>query len=78
MAEKSSFVKASEELHLAQPSVSSRIQSLENELGYSLFIRNRKSVELSPEGQAFLPYAHKMIKTADDAKKTLVSMSNSV
>lgn len=47
-----SFTAASEKLYLSQPTVSSHIQSLEEELGKRLILRTTKSLEVTPLGQA--------------------------
>lgn len=48
VAETLSFTRASELCHVAQPAISQQIQSLEKELGFSLFVRSTKGVELIP------------------------------
>ena len=48
VAETLSFTRASELCHVAQPAISQQIQSLEKELGFSLFVRSTKGVELLP------------------------------
>ena len=48
------FARAAEQLHVTQPTVSHQIQSLERELGVSLFRRSTRTVELTMEGQIFL------------------------
>lgn len=52
-----SFSAAADDLHLAQPSVSARILSLERELGVTLFERGGRNVQLTDAGRALLPYA---------------------
>ncbi|WP_371372815.1 LysR family transcriptional regulator [Sporomusa aerivorans] len=47
------FTRAAEELHVAQPSITSSIQKLEEELGVTLFDRSQKKVTLTTEGAAF-------------------------
>lgn len=47
------FTRAAEELHVAQPSITSSIQKLEEELGVTLFDRSQKKVTLTTEGLAF-------------------------
>ncbi len=47
------FTKAAEHLYLSAPTVTHHIQTLEDELGATLLIRNNKSVSLTPAGEAF-------------------------
>lgn len=56
-----SFSKASNELYISQSSLSRRIMSLEDELGYQLFIRKKgvRAVELTQAGRAFIESAAK-------------------
>ena len=50
------FSRAAAMLFTSQPAVSRSMAELERELGCRLFIRNRRGVELTPEGRMF--YAH--------------------
>lgn len=56
-----SFSAAAEKLYITQPALGRRIRALEEELGYSLFIRNKgvRHVELTKQGQAFIGIAHR-------------------
>lgn len=54
VAEYSNFTKASEELHVSQPAITTAVKNLEDELGFKLFIRERKGVILTREGEQFL------------------------
>lgn len=65
------FTKSAEMLHVAQSTVSSRLKSLERELGKKLFIRTNTGVELTPAGLTFLPYAKRIIELFDESKKEL-------
>lgn len=47
---------AAKQLSLTQTGVTQRIRSLENELGTTLFLRSRKGMQLTQEGQALLRY----------------------
>lgn len=64
-----SISAASETLFVSQPALSRRIHTLENELGYQLFIRNKgqKKIELTAQGKAFVPVARRMLDAWKDA-----------
>ena len=64
VAEERNFTKAADRLSLTQPAVSHQIKSLEDELGVKLFIRTSKSVRLTREGHAYIPYASDIVKLA--------------
>lgn len=51
-----SITLAAKELFLSQPTVSRLIQNLENDLGITLFIRTKKGLLLTPEGNGLRDY----------------------
>jgi DNA-binding transcriptional LysR family regulator len=67
VAEELHFRRAAERLHLAQPSVSQQIRTLEAELGVPLFQRNRRGAQLTAAGAALLPEAKALLGRADQA-----------
>jgi len=67
VAEYLSFRKAAQQLHIAQPPLSRQIRQLEEYLGVTLFIRDKRRVELTKAGQAFLEEAKKLIVQAGHA-----------
>ena len=60
VAEKLSFTRAAETLHLAQSSVSAQIKSLEQELDLKVFDRIGRRVQLTEAGRKLVAYARKM------------------
>ena len=50
------FSRTAEQLHMSVSAVSRNIQKLEEELGQVLFHRDRRHMELSPAGSAFVDY----------------------
>lgn len=56
-----SITKAAEVLYISQPALSRRIKSLENELNYKLFVRQKgvRKIELTPQGESFVLIAEK-------------------
>ncbi|RUV88502.1 LysR family transcriptional regulator [Mesorhizobium sp. M1A.F.Ca.IN.020.32.1.1] len=63
--------RAAGELNLAQSSVSDQIQSLEAELGATLFTRSRQGLDLTPAGEALQAYAEELLALADDARAAI-------
>ncbi len=62
------FAKAAERLNVSQPTVTNQIKSLEEELNAKLFNRSTRSVELTPDGLAFVTDAKSMILIMRQAK----------
>lgn len=56
-----SFTRAAEELHVAQPSITSAIQKLEEEIGVQLFDRSQKKIVTTAEGAAFRSRIEKIL-----------------
>lgn len=67
VAEWLNFRKAAQQLHVAQPPLSRQIRQLEDYLGVVLFVRDKRKVELTKAGHAFLEEARKMIMQAGRA-----------
>jgi LysR family nitrogen assimilation transcriptional regulator len=61
------FSKASLKLSMSQSVLTRQIQSLEKELGFSLYRRTGRGVELTQEGIVFEGYAREIIKTHQTA-----------
>lgn len=51
VAEKLNFTEAAKALYISQPSLSKQIGLLEEELGFHLFLRNKRMVRLTPAGE---------------------------
>ena len=65
VAEQLNFRKAAEMLYVTQPLLSKQISELEDEIGYPLFIRNTRTVSLTPAGEVMLAEANKLIRQAE-------------
>lgn len=63
------FVKAAERLFVTQSTVSARIQSLEQQLGCQLFVRNKAGTTLTPAGRQFQKHAATLMRTVERARQ---------
>ncbi len=64
------FSHAARRLYVAQSAISEQIKDLEDEVGVALLHRNRRQVTPTPEGEAFLREAKKVLAAADNAIET--------
>jgi len=58
VAERKTVYGAAGDLHITQTAVTQRIHTLETRLGTTLFIRTRRGMMLTSEGEALLRYCH--------------------
>jgi DNA-binding transcriptional LysR family regulator len=68
VAETRHFTRAADLVHVAQPSLSQQIKSLERELGADLFLRARGNITLTDAGEALLPLARRILADAETAR----------
>lgn len=61
VAEERSFTRAAQLLHVSQPALSAQIREFERRLGFALFQRTSRRVELTAEGRLFLGNARRMV-----------------
>ena len=60
-----SFSRAADKLHIAQPTISTHIRQLEEELGTHLILRTTKSIEITSQGWDAYRYASKILDLRD-------------
>lgn len=65
VVEYKSFSKAAEKLNSAQPTISTHIRQLEEELNTQLILRTTKSIEITPQGWDAYKYAIKILELRD-------------
>lgn len=58
----SSMNEAARKLFISQPSLSTAIRELEEEIGLELFRRSNRGISITPEGEEFLGYARQMVE----------------
>jgi DNA-binding transcriptional LysR family regulator len=61
------FISAAERLHVTQSTVSARIHALEQQLGCTLFVRNKAGTTLTPAGRQFQKHAGILVRTVEHA-----------
>lgn len=76
VAETESFSVASKILGYAQPTVTTHIQALENELNTKLFERLGHKIKLTPQGERLLYYSENILKYSSEAIADLSSNSS--
>src|SRR5689334_1027262 len=64
LAETLHFGRAAQRLHMTQPPLTQAIAQLERLLGVRLFDRTKRSVKLTPAGDALLPQARELLARA--------------
>ena len=69
VAEEENVSRAASKLHVSQPGVSRQIHDLEDEIGFSLFDRNGKSVRLTAAGKIFFGEAREILERTSEAVK---------
>jgi DNA-binding transcriptional LysR family regulator len=62
------FINAAERLHVTQSTVSARIHALEQQLGCTLFVRNKAGTTLTPAGRQFQKHAVTLVRTVEHAR----------
>ena len=71
-----SFTRAAEQLYVSQPSVTTAIKKLEDELGLILFDRNKKQAILTSEGEIFYQHAGTVMKDISKAAQKAAELKN--
>ena len=62
VANASSMNEAARTLFISQPSLSSAIKELEEEIGVEIFRRTNRGISLTPEGEEFIGYARQVVE----------------
>lgn len=61
MAKERSFTRAATRLHISQSAVSAQVRLLEEEIGFTLFRRSTRGVDLTEAGRSFLHEAERIM-----------------
>ena len=74
VAEELNITHAAEKLNLSQPPLSTQIRQLEEELGAPLFIRGRRSLQLTDAGRTLYRRAQQILSLAEDTRQEISSL----
>lgn len=66
-----SVTHASQHLHISQPSLSNAVQDLEKEFDVTLFKRQYRGMQLTPEGHRLLELADQLLEHADQVHQIM-------
>lgn len=76
VAKNKNITKASRELMISQPGVSKSIKNLEEQIGCTLFIRNKRGVLLTEEGTLLYNELKQAFEIVDNAEHKLLEVLN--
>ena len=72
ISETGSFTRAAQRVYRTPSAVSMQIKKLEETLGRPLFLREGRSVSLTPDGEALLGFARRMLRLNEEAVSRFV------
>lgn len=76
LAKTKNYMEAADILYISQSSLSKHIQSIERELGVTLFDRSTRRVKLSADGNLLLNYAEQITLLMNDYNRAATAISN--
>lgn len=76
IAEEKQITSAAKILNIAQPPLSNQLKSLEEELGVNLFVRKKKMMLITPEGERLLHHARIIISNYNSALNEFKNIKN--
>jgi len=78
VAQTGSFSRAAEQLHVTQPAITKRVQTLEGRIGAALFDRVGKRVHLTERGVALKPRAVRLLQELADTEVMIRNLHDRV
>ena len=75
VAEQGSFRKAAERVSLTPSAVSHAVTAMEQELGFSLFTRNKSGISLTNYGKALQPYVYAVLQSDESLKQAVARLN---
>lgn len=78
VAEKNSFSEAAKILYVTQPTITSQVKTLEEELNTKLFERTTKRVAMTQSAHILLKYAKEIVRLSELAQKEILHIENTI
>ncbi len=78
LAQEMNMRKAAEKLFVSQPALSQRLQHIEKQWGTKLFLRSRKGLSLTPEGELVIQFAIETIEKEEKVREEIQSLDSKV
>jgi DNA-binding transcriptional LysR family regulator len=78
VARRGGFSKASQEMDLTQPTLSTHILNLERQLGVKLFDRSGRKVNLTPAGEILAEYAGRIMELCTESLQAIESFKGQI
>jgi len=78
LADELNFTRAAERLKITQPALSKQIKELEDRLGFAVFVRDQKRVELTESGQVFVRGCKDSLAILERAVRSARSMQDDI
>lgn len=75
VANTKNFTKSGERMGYTQPGVSHILKSMENEMGFPLFVRTRQGVFLTPNAEKILPIVRQLLSVNEQLEQTINSLN---
>ena len=78
VAEELNITRAAQKLCISQPPLSNQMHELEKELNTVLFIRGKRSLQLTESGKLLYRHAKEILLLTNKAKNEVIAMNNSM
>ncbi len=75
MSEEKNLTRTAEVTGYTQSGISHILKNLEKEMGFSLFVRTKKGIYLTPNGELVLPYARNLISSNESMGQMISSIN---
>ena len=76
LAEELHFRRAAEQLFIAQPALTRQIKDLEEQLGTTLFKRDKRNVSLTPSGRYLQKEGYQLLRKVDVIQSSIVDIGS--